>query len=105
MSRVRLRVRASFAVLLASVGVAVHAAEVRSPDGQFQVGHHLRVPLDFLDPKARCVAEIYRDGPLADWKTRPHELVVEKRNVTAAEMLELALASSGGAAIRFKQAR
>jgi alpha-glucosidase len=65
----------------------------------------LRLPLDFLDPKARYVAEIYRDGPLADWKTRPHELVVEKRNVTAADTLELALASSGGAAIRFKQAR
>ena len=65
----------------------------------------LRLPLDFLDPKARYVAEIYRDGPLADWKTRPHELVVEQRNVTAADTLELALASSGGAAIRFKKAR
>ena len=42
---------------------------------------------------------------LADWKTRPHELVVEQRNVTAADTLELALASSGGAAIRFKKAR
>ena len=33
MSRVKLRVRASFAVLLASVGLTVQAAEVRSPDG------------------------------------------------------------------------
>jgi alpha-glucosidase len=65
----------------------------------------LRLPLDFLDPKSHYVAEIYRDGPQADWKTRPYELVVEKRNVTAADTLELALASSGGAAIRFKQAR
>jgi alpha-glucosidase len=61
--------------------------------------------LDFLDPRARYVAEIYRDGPQADWKTRPYELVIEKRTVTAADVLDLALASSGGAAIRFRQIR
>ena len=49
------------------------------------------------------MAEIYRDGPQADWKTRPYDLVIEKRTVTAADTLDLALASSGGAAIRFKQ--
>ena len=111
MSRVTLRVRASFAALLASVGVAVQAAEIRSPDGQTVVtvdvdkngapryavarngtvvmpagflgaltdenARSLRLPLDFLDPKSHYVAEIYRDGPQADWKTRPYELVVE----------------------------
>jgi alpha-glucosidase len=51
------------------------------------------------------VAEIYRDGPQADWQTRPHDLVLEKRDVTAADTLELALASSGGAAVRFKRTR
>ena len=61
--------------------------------------------LEFLDPKARYVAEIYRDGPQADWQTRPYDLVVEQRKVTAADTLELALASSGGAAIRFKPVR
>ena len=30
--------------------------------------------------------EIYRDGPQADWKTRPYELVTEKRTVTAASV-------------------
>lgn len=79
MSRVRLRVRASFAVLLASVGVAVQAAEVRSPDGQTVV----TVDVDKSGAARYAVA----------------------RNGTAAETLELALASSGGAAIRFKQAR
>jgi alpha-glucosidase len=63
----------------------------------------LRLQLGFLDPKSQYVAEIYRDGPQADWKTRPYDLVVEKRTVTAADTLDLALASSGGAAIRFKQ--
>ena len=63
----------------------------------------LSLKLDFLDPKARYVAEIYRDGPQADWKSRPYDLVIEKRNVTAADTIDLALASSGGAAIRFKK--
>mgnify|MGYP003416898803 FL=1 len=79
MSRVGLRVRASFAVLLASVGVAVQAAEVRSPDGQTVV-----------------TVDVDKNGA-------PRYAVA--RNVTAADTLELALASSGGAAIRFKQAR
>ena len=63
----------------------------------------LTVKLDFLDPQARYVAEIYRDGPEADWKTRPYDLVVEQRPVTAADALDLRLAASGGAAIRIKR--
>jgi alpha-glucosidase len=62
----------------------------------------LAVKLDFLDPQAHYVAEIYRDGPDADWKTRPYDLVVEKRAVTAADTLDLHLAASGGAAIRIR---
>jgi alpha-glucosidase len=62
----------------------------------------LAVKLDFLDPQARYVAEIYRDGPGADWKTRPHDLVVEERTVTATDTLDLRLAASGGAAIRIR---
>jgi alpha-glucosidase len=62
----------------------------------------VEVKLDFLDPKARYVAEIYRDGADASWDQRPYDLVVEKRPVTAADTLELKLATSGGAAIRFR---
>jgi len=65
----------------------------------------IMLELDFLDPQARYVAQIYRDGPQADWRTRPYDLVVEERPVTAADTLELRLASSGGAAIRFKKVR
>jgi alpha-glucosidase len=65
----------------------------------------LHLKLDFLDPKGRYVAEIYRDGPNANWQTRPYDLVIEKRNVTAADTLDLNLATSGGAAVRFKRAR
>ena len=65
----------------------------------------LTLKLDFLDPRTRYVAEIYRDGPRADWRTHPYDLVVERRPVTAADTLELKLASSGGAAIRIRPTR
>jgi alpha-glucosidase len=63
----------------------------------------LSVRLDFLESGARYLAEIYRDGPEAEWKTRPYDLVIERRKVTAADTLDLALASSGGVAIRFER--
>ena len=62
----------------------------------------LALKFDFLDPRERYVAEIYRDGPEADWKTRPYDLVVERRTVTAKDTLDLRLAASGGAAIRIR---
>jgi alpha-glucosidase len=63
----------------------------------------LTLKLDFLDPQARYVAEIYRDGAQADWKTRPYDLVLEKRPVTATDTLQLKLATSGGAAVRLRR--
>jgi alpha-glucosidase len=63
----------------------------------------LDLPLGFLDPKARYEATIWRDGPQADWKTRPYDLELETREVTAADTLRLALAASGGAAVRFRK--
>jgi alpha-glucosidase len=65
----------------------------------------LKLPLAFLDPGTQYVAEIYRDGPLADWQARPYDMVVEQRRVTAGDTLELALATSGGAAIRLRAVR
>jgi alpha-glucosidase len=64
----------------------------------------LKLPLDFLEPGRHYIAEIYRDGPHADWQTRPYDLVVEQRTVTAADTIALRLASSGGAAIRLRPA-
>lgn len=61
----------------------------------------LSAPLSFLTPGKRYRAEIYRDGPGADWKTNGHALTIEKRNVTSADTLTLALAPGGGQAIRF----
>jgi alpha-glucosidase len=65
----------------------------------------LPLPLRFLEPGARYVAEIYRDGDHADWKTRPYDLVVDKREVSSTDTLDLSLAPSGGAAIRLHRVR
>jgi alpha-glucosidase len=65
----------------------------------------LELKLDFLDPKLHYVAEIYRDGRRADWQARPYDMVVEQRRVTAGDTLELALATSGGAAIHLRALR
>ena len=65
----------------------------------------LAVPLDFLDPGRRYVAQIYRDGDDADWKTRPHSIAIEQRTLRQGETLTLKLAPGGGTAIRLHPAR
>jgi len=62
----------------------------------------LSLKLDFLDVNKKYAAEIYRDGPTADWKTNPYDLVIEKKTVSANDVMDLSLASSGGVAVRFK---
>ncbi len=37
--------------------------------------------LDFLDPGRSYRAQIYRDGDDADWKTNPHAIAIETREV------------------------
>ncbi|MFT4254582.1 MAG: glycoside hydrolase family 97 C-terminal domain-containing protein, partial [Caulobacter sp.] len=64
-------------------------------------GRVLSAPLSFLDPGRKYRAEIYRDGENADWKTAPQDIVIETREVTAADVLTLKLAPGGGQAIRF----
>jgi alpha-glucosidase len=61
----------------------------------------LTAPLDFLDDGRRYRAEIYRDGPDADYKGKRESIVIEQREVTSADTLTLALAPGGGQAIRF----
>ena len=62
----------------------------------------LSIPLTFLDPGKTYTAEIYRDGDDAHWKNNPHDLIIEQREYSSDELLELRLAAGGGAAIRFK---
>ena len=61
----------------------------------------LNAPLDFLDAGRRYRAEIYRDGPEADYKAKREDIVIEQREVTSGDVLTLALAPGGGQAIRF----
>lgn len=61
----------------------------------------LTVKLDFLDAGRRYRAQIYRDGDGADWRTNPHAIAIETRDVTSDDSLTLPLAAGGGAAIRF----
>jgi alpha-glucosidase len=62
----------------------------------------LDLPLDFLDEGKTYVAEIYRDGKRADYDKNPYDIVIEKREMTRADTLTLALGRSGGAAVRFR---
>ncbi len=60
------------------------------------------VPLDFLDAGRTYTAEIYRDGPGADYRTDArHSMTVETKAVKKGDSLTIALAPGGGEAVRF----
>lgn len=61
----------------------------------------LKADLSFLEPGRRYLAQIYRDGPDADWEHHPDSIVIEQKAVTSRDTLELKLAPGGGQAIRF----
>jgi alpha-glucosidase len=58
-------------------------------------------PLDFLTPGRTYRAEIYADGPDADWETNPLAISLVNRLVTSTDRLEMQLAPGGGQAVRF----
>ena len=60
------------------------------------------VPLTFLDAGKSYVAEIYADGPGANWLTNPLPVAISRRTVTRATRLRIALAKGGGQAIRIR---
>jgi alpha-glucosidase len=62
----------------------------------------LEVPLTFLSPGRRYVAEIYADGPKADWLTNPLPVSITSRLVTSTSRLRIAMAAGGGQAIRIR---
>jgi alpha-glucosidase len=64
----------------------------------------LDVPLNFLKPGKRYVAEIYADGPGANWLDNPLPITISRRPVTSATRLRVALAPGGGQAIRIRPA-
>lgn len=65
----------------------------------------LSAPLSFLEPGTRYIAQIYRDGPGADFRgAARNRIVIEERIVTRNDTLTLNLAPGGGQAIRFHSA-
>jgi alpha-glucosidase len=63
------------------------------------------VPLSFLTPGRRYVAEIYADGPHANWLDDPLPVTITRRAVTSLTRLHLVLAPGGGQAIRIRPAQ
>jgi alpha-glucosidase len=57
--------------------------------------------LSFLDKGRTYTAQIYRDGPDADWQGNQKDIVIEERKVTRGDTLHLRMAPGGGQAIRF----
>ena len=68
-------------------------------------GRTFDVPLSFLPPGKLYVAEIYADGPKANWLDNPLPVTITRRTVTAATRLRVVLAPGGGQAIRIRPAR
>ncbi|WP_085296882.1 glycoside hydrolase family 97 protein [Cognaticolwellia mytili] len=62
----------------------------------------ITLKLDFLEKGKRYQAQIYRDGKKAEWVNNPYDLIIENKAVKSSDSITLPLATSGGAAIRFK---
>jgi alpha-glucosidase len=67
-------------------------------------GRTFDVPLSFLTPGRRYVAEVYADGPGANWRDNPLPVAMSSREVTSASVLNVVLAPGGGQAIRIRPA-
>ena len=66
----------------------------------------LDAPLSFLQRGVRYRAQIYRDGPNADYRGAARsDIVIEERIVSSGDTLTLNLAPGGGQAIRFTPLR
>jgi alpha-glucosidase len=63
------------------------------------------VPLSFLTKGQKYVAEVYADGPGANWRDKPLSVAISKRNVDSNTRLSVALAPGGGQAIRIRPVR
>ena len=61
----------------------------------------LRASLNFLSPGVQYVAQIYADGPGANWLNNPYSLAIHSVLVDSNTTLLLRLAPGGGQAIRF----
>ncbi|HEX2076814.1 MAG TPA: glycoside hydrolase family 97 protein [Longimicrobium sp.] len=63
------------------------------------------VPLGFLPAGRRYVAEIYADGPGADWRDNPLPVAIRQQPVDASTTLRIEMVPGGGQAVRIRPAR
>jgi alpha-glucosidase len=68
-------------------------------------GRTVDVPLSFLTPGRRYMAEIYADGPKANWLDNPRPVTITRRRVTSATQLRVVLAPGGGQAVRIRASK
>ncbi|HET7458539.1 MAG TPA: glycoside hydrolase family 97 protein [Gemmatimonadaceae bacterium] len=99
-------------VLQARIGDYVAVARKTKGKDEWFVGaitdeesRTLDLPLSFLPAGKSYVAEIYADGPGANWRDNPLPVAISSRTVTSATRLRVALAAGGGQAIRIRAAR
>jgi alpha-glucosidase len=99
-------------VLKGKIGDYVVVARQHRAGGDWYIGaitdeeaRTFEVPLSFLPEGERYVAEIYADGPDADWLTNPLPVTITQRPVDSGSTLTVALARGGGQAIRIRPAR
>ncbi len=95
-------------ILNAEVGEFLTIARRSKRTGDWFLGsitneqpRNFSIKLDFLEPGKNWTATIYADGPHADWQRDPMSVVISKRTVKPGEVLDLRLASGGGAAVSF----
>ncbi|MBS1506107.1 MAG: glycoside hydrolase family 97 protein [Bacteroidetes bacterium] len=62
------------------------------------------IPLNFLDPKQKYIATIYKDAPDAHWDKNPMAYAIDKWIVDNKTTLKIALAEGGGCAVRITPA-
>jgi alpha-glucosidase len=67
-------------------------------------GRTFDVPLTFLTPGRKYVAEIYADGPGANWATNPLPVAISSKPVDSTSRLRMVLAPGGGQAVRIRPA-
>ncbi len=62
----------------------------------------VKIPFSFLSKGKTAKATIYKDGDKSDWVTNPTDYAIETMEVNSDTVLEVKLASGGGAAIVIK---
>lgn len=70
-----------------------------------EIGRKVNLSFNFLDPKKKYIAEIYRDGDGADYRTNQFAITIEKKPVDVTTSMEVFLAAGGGAAIAIKEVK